>query len=100
MSGIVRKPRRLAVDPRPGHYYVSVIDAGRHALLLGPFRYHRQARRFVRAVREHAEEVDPWATFYAFGTCRCSGGARPGIFNDALDFRRGRSKRGGRSDAG
>ena len=98
MSDRQRGPRRLAVDRRPGHYYVSVIDAGRLGLLLGPFRRHRQARRFVRLAREHAESIDPWSVFYAFGTVRCPDGARRGIFNEALEIRPSTVRRGGHDE--
>jgi len=58
-------------DTRPGDYYVSVIDGQRSARLLGPFvDDHQAALDHVEKVRAKAEEVDPRAVFYAFGTCR------------------------------
>lgn len=69
------------VDERPGNYYVSVIDGNRYGLLLGPFPTHRQALDMVEAVRKKAEEIDPRAVFYAFGTCRVEGYNAPGKLN-------------------
>lgn len=57
-------------DPRPGNYYVSVIDGGRTALLLGPFQTHQEALDHVEPVRAKGGELDPRAAFYAFGTAR------------------------------
>jgi hypothetical protein len=60
----------IAVDPRPGCYYVSVVDGKRHALLAGPFGEHTTALDAVPDTRELAEQMDPRASWYAFGTCR------------------------------
>lgn len=59
-------------DERPGAYYVSVIDAGRYALALGPFRKHARALELVRPVRLYAIEHDGSgrSSFAGFGTCR------------------------------
>lgn len=58
-------------DTKPGAYYVSVIDGNRRALLLGPFKDdHAAALAKVDSVRKKAEELDPRAVWYAFGTCR------------------------------
>lgn len=57
-------------DPRPGNYYVSVIDGKRSAFLLGPFPTHQQALDMVEPVRAKGNELDPRAAFYAFGTVR------------------------------
>lgn len=51
------------------HFYVSVIDAGKHGLLLGPYPTKEEAEQQVKRARQLAEEVDPWSVFYAFGTC-------------------------------
>lgn len=62
-------------DTKPGEYYVSVHDAGRTALLLGPFTNdHAGALAMVDKVREKAYEIDPKSWFYSFGTCRLDGG--------------------------
>jgi hypothetical protein len=60
-------------------FYVSVIDGPRYGLLLGPFAEHDQAH--VEAVRTKANELDPRAWFYAFGTCKAKG-KEPGRLND------------------
>lgn len=57
-------------DPRPGAYYVSARDAKRYALLLGPFDNHADALAQVDAAKRKAYELDPRASFYAFGTLR------------------------------
>lgn len=49
-------------------YYVSVIDGSRRALLAGPYTDHRDALAKVDTVRKLADDVDPRACFYAFGT--------------------------------
>jgi hypothetical protein len=60
-----------AADTKPGNYYVSVVDSKRYNLLLGPFvDDHKAALDHVDAVRAKAEELDPRAVFYAYGTCR------------------------------
>ena len=58
-------------DPRPGAYYVTCIDGSRVGRLLGPFEDdHAAALAMVDKVREKAEEIDPRAHWYSFGTCR------------------------------
>lgn len=58
-------------DTQPGEYYVTAIDGMRSVRLLGPFTNdHRAALNMVDAVRRKAEELDPRAHWYAFGTCR------------------------------
>ncbi|HEY6020838.1 MAG TPA: hypothetical protein VIY48_13350 [Candidatus Paceibacterota bacterium] len=58
-------------DTKPGEYYVSVIDGKRTALLLGPFTNdHAAALAMVDRVRAKAEEIDPRAVWYSFGTVR------------------------------
>lgn len=62
------------VDSKPGMYYVTVIDGARVGRLLGPFKNdHAAALSMVDKVRAKAEELDPRAAFYAFGTCRIPG---------------------------
>lgn len=61
-------------DSKPGAYYVTAQDAGRTALLFGPFmNNHAAALEKVEAVRNLARDVDPRSVFYAFGTCRLYG---------------------------
>jgi hypothetical protein len=58
-------------DSKPGNYYVSVADAGRIGLLLGPFQNdHAGALAMVDQARVKAEQLDPRAAFYSFGTVR------------------------------
>jgi hypothetical protein len=57
-------------DPRPGHYYVSVRDGRRWALVYGPFERHADALAAVGTARRVAVEADGRAWFYAFGTAR------------------------------
>lgn len=83
------RPRRLKVDPRPGNYYVCAVDAGRVAFVAGPFRYHRQARRFYRKAKAAALAADPWAWFYQWGTCRTEHGRVRGALNESLGIRGG-----------
>ena len=60
-------------------FYVSVIDGPRigadievkrFGLLAGPYETHAEAIDKVDAVRKIAEQVNVWAHFYAFGTCK------------------------------
>jgi hypothetical protein len=58
-------------DPAPGDYYVTCIDGPRTSLLLGPFTNdHAGALAMVDKARERAIELNSWAHFYSFGTCR------------------------------
>ncbi len=66
----VTETPEVECDPRPGRYFVSMVDGNRRALLLGPLPTHREALDKVEAVRAKAEELNPWAAFYAFGTAR------------------------------
>ena len=58
-------------DPQPGHYYVSCVnEAGKHALLSGPYPEHATALGLVEKARRLGEKFDARAVWYAFGTCR------------------------------
>lgn len=60
-------------DPRPGHYYVTATDRSAGSKwwpLCGPFPTHQQALDVVDEVRAYAQEADPRAHFYYFGTHR------------------------------
>lgn len=57
-------------DTKPGSYYVTAIDGKRVAYLLGPFAWHLQALELVGAAQAKAEELDPRAFWYAYGTAR------------------------------
>lgn len=66
-------------------FYVSVIDGARYAFLAGPFATHEEALAKVDAARKRADEVDPRAWFYAYGTAQAPEGYdRPGILNADL----------------
>lgn len=73
-------------DTQPGHYYVSMIDGPRTALLAGPFKNdHPAALALVDRAAKLAAEVDPKAHFYAFGTARMPDDyTKPGVLNAAL----------------
>jgi hypothetical protein len=57
-------------DSKPGPYYVSVVDAGRYALVSGPYEQHAEALEKVDPARRICAELNPRTVFYAFGTCR------------------------------
>lgn len=58
-------------DNKEGNYYVSCRDGSRTGFLLGPFyNNHQAALDMVDRVRVKAQEVDPRAHFYSFGTLR------------------------------
>lgn len=74
-------------DSKPGAYYVSVSRGSDYRFLLGPFvNDHAAALEMVEPVRRKAEELDPRASWYAFGTARIDidPAARPpaGILNN------------------
>lgn len=81
-----RKLRRLEVDRRRGFYYVSVRNGPRYGLLLGPFKRHQGARRWVERTRKEARHHDPMAHFYGYGTARTEECHGPGILNESLGF--------------
>lgn len=47
-------------------YYVAVHDAGRTALLAGPYEQEANAERAMEAVRRLAYDDNPWSWFYTF----------------------------------
>jgi hypothetical protein len=49
-------------------FYVTVQDAGKTGFLAGPFKNHEYALQWVDKTRKIAEEIDPRAAFYSFGT--------------------------------
>lgn len=94
---LVRLPADATVDPRPGRYYVSVIDPvtsddsdprNRKMLALGPFDTHAQALSLVDAFAAWANEQDARAAFFRFGTARLrdddTGPVPQGRFNAEL----------------
>lgn len=69
----------------PRKFYVSAIDGPRHSFLAGPFDTHEEALGLVDTARQKANEIDPKAWFYAYGTARAPEGYdKPGILNDLL----------------
>jgi hypothetical protein len=52
-------------------FYVSIRrDTRQVCIALGPFDTNEQAEQHIEAVRQAAEEIDPWTGFDGFGTCR------------------------------
>ncbi len=51
-------------------YYVAIHDAGRSALLAGPYASETDARHAIEATRSKAESADPWSWFYTFSLAR------------------------------
>ena len=55
----------------PSHYFVSCVETDgrrRSSLLAGPYASHAEALSKVHAVSRLAEDADPRAAWYAFGT--------------------------------
>ena len=74
-------------DTKPGNYYVSVRrDNGDFRCLVGPFRDdHSAALALVDPARKIAQDVDPKAAWYSFGTVRTEYSYdKPGILNDKV----------------
>ena len=71
-------------DPRPGSYYVSCIDGPRHAFLLGPYDNHQDALDMVDEGRRIAQELDPAAHWYSYGTARVADYRKAGILNEHI----------------
>lgn len=49
-------------------FYVTVVDGKRYGFLLGPYPTHQEAIDNVARGRNLANDADPRAAFYAFGT--------------------------------
>lgn len=75
-------------------FYASATDAGKLALILGPFQTEEECREwaytgeedggnFAKAVslRNACHEMDPKSVFYAYGMVKTENGYRDGIFN-------------------
>jgi len=59
------------VDNRPGAYYVTARDGDRHWLLSGPYiDDHGGALAVVDDARQIAQDSNPRAWFYSYGTAR------------------------------
>ena len=74
------------VDSRPGSYYVSVRDADKYLLLLGPFMRHQSALQAVEVGKRMAVAYDAKAWFYSYGTCRLANGVERGKFNGLFRY--------------
>jgi hypothetical protein len=64
------------------------IEVERFGLLAGPYVTHQEAIDKVDVVRKIAKDVNVWAHFYAFGTCKLrepiNGAYPPGRLNHLL----------------
>jgi len=67
----------------PEGFYVSVRNDSRTGLLAGPFDTESEARALVEAAQTEAERIDPFAHFYAFGTCKAPT-RKAGVLNAQL----------------
>jgi hypothetical protein len=47
-------------------YYIAVHDAGRTALLAGPYEQEDNAEQAMEAVCRLAYDANPWSWFYTF----------------------------------
>jgi hypothetical protein len=65
-------------------FYVSIRDAGRHAVTAGPFRTHAAALAVLPVARELGYKADPWSHFYSWGTCKLETGHKTGSLNSKL----------------
>lgn len=64
------EPDIQSPDQRPGDYFVSAIDAGKYALLSGPYKKHEDALADVVTVKRISDAHDGRAHWWSFGTCR------------------------------
>lgn len=78
-------------------YYVSIIDADRQCLAVGPFRSEHVCRQFAyrspddggifpmfQTVLRAAERIDPRAHFYSYGMVQMPNGYRSGVLNSLV----------------
>ena len=77
-------------------WYVSVQDAGRTALVLGPFRAESECRQYAyremeeggNSAKRHqvdkAAECDPRSWFYSWGMVKMQNGRRDGCLNSRM----------------
>lgn len=74
------------IDRRPGKYYVTAVDAGRVALLAGPFTSHEAALARVEPSKRTAQKVNDRAAWWAYGTSRdkCAASLPAGKLNEFL----------------
>lgn len=74
-------------------FYVTVRDGGRSGALLGPYNTHDEALANVDRAREHAQQVNDRAIWYAYGTARVTmkpgKELKPGVFNNRIGLTAG-----------
>jgi hypothetical protein len=70
-------------DVRAGHYYVSIREGQRYALLAGPFESHLDALHAEPDTRRIGCDLDPVAVWCAWGSSRLEPGPR--IYVGALN---------------
>lgn len=70
-------------DTKPGPYFVSARDGGKHYVMAGPYPTHAEALADVERARNITYEHDARAWFMAWGTCRIEGSDRVGNLNKA-----------------
>jgi hypothetical protein len=51
-------------------YYIAIHDAGRSALIAGPYPTEREAVSHMAHVQQLAEAADPWSWFYTYSLAR------------------------------
>ena len=51
-------------------YYIAIHNAGRSALIAGPYPFERDARSQLAHVQQLAEAADPWNWFYTWSLGR------------------------------
>jgi len=51
-------------------YYIAIHDAGRSALIAGPYATEHEAECRMDYVRRLAYEADPWSWFYTYSLAR------------------------------
>lgn len=75
-------------DTKPGNYYVTAIDGGKTAILVGPFpNNHQAALDKVDIASDYAQKLDDRAYFWAFGTARFPlEFTKPGILNAFVGY--------------
>lgn len=99
-----RESYRRSTEVNNQAWYASVQDAGRRALVLGPFATEAGCRKWAyrdqadggdrakHAALLRAAEVDPRAWFYSWGMVKMRDGSRAGVLNSRVE--------GWREDAG
>lgn len=79
------------VDRTQMCFYATAVDAGRYALLVGPFATKEDADVYGygdkhNAVMDAACSADSWAAFYGFGVTKLATGQRDGKLNKQVGY--------------